>query len=112
MLRNIKITYTDDIKSLNREISIRRKKLDEKCRERYSKFTEKEIKELLVYKKWYASLQNGIQNLYITAANNLSGRITELAVRYENTLTELTQQEHDLECKVAAHLKEMGFTYE
>ncbi len=106
------VAYTNDIKNLNREISARKKKLDEKCRERYSKFTEQEIKDLLVHKKWYASLQDGIQNLYVTAANNLSKRIVELAERYENTLTELTQQEHDLECKVTAHLKEMGFTYE
>jgi type I restriction enzyme M protein len=106
------VAYTDDIKNLNREISARKKKLDEKCRERYSKFTEQEIKDLLVHKKWYASLQDGIQNLYVTAATNFSKRIVELAERYENTLTELTQQEHDLECKVTAHLKKMGFTYE
>jgi type I restriction enzyme M protein len=105
-------TYIDKvakIKALNKEIKTLNEKLDMQCRKRYDSLTEKEIKDLLINKKWYASLQDGIQNLYVSAANNLSKRIVELTERYECTLRELSQKEKALEDTVTEHLKEMGF---
>ena len=73
--------------------------------------TEDEIKELLVNKKWYYSIYDGIDALYTSISHNLSARITELAERYESTLPEIEKEVADYEAKVKAHLKQMGFAW-
>ena len=97
------------IKAQKKTIAELKKTLDEKCRARYSSFTKEEIIELLVNRKWYKSLEDGIQNLCIAAANNLTKRIVELYERYENTMGELTQELAENENEVAKHLAQMGF---
>ena len=101
--------YEASIKLQKKTVADLKKTLDENCRQRYSTFTPDEIKELLVNRKWYKTLDDGIQNLYITVANHLTKRIVELYERYENTMPELTTQLASLEEEVAKHLEEMGF---
>ena len=103
------IELESSIKQQKKSINELKKKLDENCRARYASFTDEEIKDLLVNRKWYKTLEDGIQNLYITVANQLTRRITELYERYESTLPELTKELEEEEKEVAAHLKEMGF---
>ena len=71
--------------------------------------TDEEIKGLLVKHKWYKTIEDGIQNLYVTVANHLTKRIVELYERYKNTLPELTAKLAEEEKAVAAHLAAMGF---
>ena len=87
------------------------KALDEKVKAKYAVLTEDEIKELLVNKKWYYSIYDGIDALYTAISHNLSARITELAERYESTLPELEDKVTEYEAKVKAHLKQMGFAW-
>ena len=103
------IELESSIKQQKKSIKELKKKLDENCRARYASFTDEEIKDLLVNRKWYKTLEDGIQNLYVTVANQLTRRITELYERYESTLPELTKELEEEEKEVAAHLKEMGF---
>ncbi len=103
------IELESSIKQQKKSINELKKKLDENCRARYASFTDEEIKDLLVNRKWYKTLEDGIQNLYVTVANQLTRRITELYERYESTLPELTKELEEEEKEVAAHLKEMGF---
>ena len=101
--------YEASIKAQKKTVADLKKTLDENCRQRYSTFTVDEVKDLLVNRKWYKTLDDGIQNLYITVANHLTKRIVELYERYENTMPELTTQLASLEEEVAKHLEEMGF---
>ena len=87
------------------------KALEEKVKAKYAVLTEDEIKELLVNKKWYYSIYDGIDALYTSISHNLSARITELAERYESTLPELEKEVAEYEAKVKAHLKQMGFEW-
>ena len=103
------IELESSIKQQKKSINELKKKLDENCRARYASFTDEEIKDLLVNRKWYKTLEDGIQNLYVTVANQLTRRITELYERYESTLPELTKELKEEEKEVAAHLNEMGF---
>ena len=103
------IELESSIKQQKKSINELKKKLDENCRARYASFTDEEIKDLLVNRKWYKTLEDGIQNLYVTVANQLTRRITELYERYESTLPELTKELEEEEKEVAAHLNEMGF---
>lgn len=88
-----------------------KKALDEKTKERYALLTDDEIKVLIVNRKWYYSIFEGIKALYSATSNCLTGRITELAERYENTLPELEKSVAEYEIKVAEHLKRMGFAW-
>lgn len=101
--------YEASIKLQKKTVADLKKTLDENCRQRYNTFTADEVKDLLVNRKWYKTLDDGIQNLYITVANHLTKRIVELYERYENTMPELTTQLASLEEEVAKHLEEMGF---
>ena len=102
-------TYEASIKSQKKTIADLKKKLDENCRKRYDSFTDSEITDLLVNRKWFKTIDQGIQNLYVTVANHFTKRIVELYERYENTLPELTEKLAEEEKEVAAHLAQMGF---
>lgn len=103
------VDYESSIKSQKKHITELKKVLDDNCRNRYETFTDEEIKDLLVNRKWYKAIDDGIQNLYVTVANHLTKRIVELYERYENTLSELTSKLAEEEKVVFGHLKQMGF---
>lgn len=103
------VDYESSIKSQKKHITELKKVLDDNCRNRYKTFTDEEIKDLLVNRKWYKAIDDGIQNLYITVANYLTKRIVELYERYENTLPELTSKLAEEEKVVFGHLTQMGF---
>ena len=104
-----KATKAMTLVDVSTKITELKKSLDENCRKRYDTFTDEEIKDLLVNRKWYKTIEEGIQNLYVTVANHLTKRIVELYERYENTLPELTAKLAEEEKEVAAHLEAMGF---
>lgn len=85
--------------------------LEQHLKAKYAVLTEDEIKELLVNKKWYYSIFDGIDALYTSISHNLSARITELAERYESTLPELEKEVSKYDAKLKDHLKRMGFTW-
>ena len=85
--------------------------LDEKCKAKYAELTIEEIKELLVNRKWYYTIFEGIKALYVTTSHEIAGRIAELAERYEDTLTSLESDVDAYEAKVKAHLERMGFVW-
>ena len=96
--------YTKLIKDLNVA-------LDEVCKAKYAELTIDEIKELLVNRKWYYTIFEGIKALYVTTSHEIAGRVSELAERYENTLPSLESDVESYEAKVKAHLERMGFVW-
>ncbi|MBL4937786.1 type I restriction-modification system subunit M [Clostridium sp. YIM B02515] len=85
--------------------------LDKKCRNRYKTLTDEEIMDLLVNRKWFYTICNGIEELYSAISHRLANRIIELAERYEDTLPELSTKVEDYEAKVKSHLERMGFAW-
>ena len=85
--------------------------LEEKVKVKYALLTDEEILELLVNRKWYYSIFEGIKALYVTASHNMANRIIELAERYEYDLPYLAKEAELLEAKVKAHLERMGFVW-
>lgn len=79
--------------------------LEEKVRAKYALLTDEEILDLLVNRKWYATIFEGIKALYVTTSHQMTNRIVELVERYEDTLPELSAAVADYESKVKAHLK-------
>ena len=70
-----------------------------------------EIKELLVNKKWYYSIFDGIDALYVAISHSITDHIVELAERYEDTLPTLSALVDDYEARVKSHLERMGFKW-
>ena len=101
----------DKVKEFNKLVKELTIALDEKVCGKYADLTLDEIKELLVNRKWYYSIFEGIKALYITASHNMANRIIELAERYEYDLPWLSQEAEVLEAKVKAHLERMGFAW-
>lgn len=85
--------------------------LEEKVKEKYTVLTVEEIKELLVNKKWYYSIFDGIDALYVAISHSITNRIVELAERYEDTLPVLSATVEDYEARVRSHLERMGFVW-
>lgn len=85
--------------------------LEEKVKAKYAELTVEEIKELLVNKKWYYSIFDGIDALYAAISHGITDRIMELAERYEDTLPTLSFLVDDYEAKVKSHLERMGFVW-
>ncbi len=85
------------------------KTLDDKVKEKYAVLSEADVKKLLVNNKWSFDIFDGIESLYETTSHKIASRMTELAERYEKTLSELENEVSDYEKKVKAHLREMGY---
>ena len=85
--------------------------LEIKVKAKYAVLNVEEIKELLVNKKWYGSIFDGINALYMTISNTITHRVVELAERYEKTLPEISKKVDDYEYKVKSHLERMGFIW-
>ncbi len=85
--------------------------LDENVRAKYSELTDSDILELLVNRKWYYTLFNGLDALYTEVSHCLANRLLELAERYEETLPNLERKVATYEVKVKEHLERMGFKW-
>lgn len=98
-------------KDQNKLVKTLQTALDEKCRNHYISLTDEEIIDLLVNHKWFNTIANGIEVLYIAISHRLADRTLTLVDRYEDTLPQLSETVEDLEGKVKAHLERMGFTW-
>lgn len=85
--------------------------LDKKTREQYAELTDEQIMELLLNRKWYKSLVNGVYTLYTAVNHRIADRVTELADRYEKTMPQLEAEVSEIESKVKSHLERMGFKW-
>lgn len=97
--------------ALKRQIKEAEASLDALVYAHYPTMSQKEVKELVVDKKWLASLKATIQNEVERASRTLSGRITELTDRYKDPLPEINANVIRCEDKVNRHLERMGFTW-
>lgn len=97
--------------SLKKSLKAKEAELDELTLAKYKTLTEAEVRTLVVDDKWIASLEAAIQTEIDAISQRLTGRVKELAERYENTLGELDRQTQGLEEKVAAHLENMGLVW-
>jgi type I restriction enzyme M protein len=85
--------------------------LQEKLRAQYAKLTVEQAREIVVHDKWLAALRAGVQAELGRVSSALTGRVRELAERYEQPLPALEQEAEALQAKVNAHLERMGFAW-
>lgn len=76
---------------------------------KYANMTEDDIKRLVIEKKWFATLSVRLDGEMQRIGQQLTSKVSALAERYAQTLPEIDAEIADLETKVAAHLKQMGY---
>lgn len=77
---------------------------------KYAAFTETEVIDLVVEKKWIATITAMIQSEMQQVTQRLTADITVIVERYEQTLSVIDTDVADLEAKVNSHLAKMGFS--
>ncbi|MBU1189360.1 MAG: N-6 DNA methylase [Gammaproteobacteria bacterium] len=85
--------------------------LDQLAYEKYPELSEDEIKTLVVDDKWLTALETAVQNELERVSQTLTGRVRQLAERYETPLPQLSQQVEVLSARVDEHLKTMGVAW-
>ena len=75
---------------------------------KYGKLEESAIREMTVNEKWISSVRSALVREIDDVVSRLSGRIAELAQRYETALPELVALTEDRSKRVAKHLEAMG----
>ena len=88
-----------------------RQALDEQIMAKYATLSDDEIHSLLIDKKWFFGVYDGVDGRYEGLTSEFVNRVNELVSRYEATLPQLTSQSAELESRVLDHLKEMGFAW-
>jgi type I restriction enzyme M protein len=76
---------------------------------KYEQLTEADIKTLVVENKWIATLATAVQGELDRVSQTLTGRIRELAERYDSPLPQIVDEVAALSSKVDEHLNKMGF---
>jgi len=110
-------TLTEYLGLMNKEADFKKKikesevELDKQLLTKYKSLTEDELKVLVVEDKWMTSLHNSVTNEMERISQKLTGRIKELAERYEQPLPSLSNEVQELTKKVDNHLQKMGFDW-
>ncbi|MEZ1440525.1 N-6 DNA methylase [Pseudomonas shirazica] len=94
----------------SKKIKAAQKLLDAKVLAHFANLSEAELKTLVIDDKWLATLQADVQTELDRVSQALSGRIRQLAERYDTPLPALNAEVEALETKVNAHLMKMGFS--
>ena len=81
--------------------------LIEKVANKYQKLTRQEVVELVVDDKWIETLATAVQGELDRVSQTLTGRIREIAERYEAPLPNLMSEVAELSMRVDEHLKKM-----
>jgi len=82
-----------------------------KLTDKYNALTETETRSLVIEKKWFDTLSERLNTEMQQISQNLTTRGSELAERYEQTLSEIDGEIVELEEKVKGHLQKMGFVW-
>jgi type I restriction enzyme M protein len=85
--------------------------LDTKTVKHYAKLTDSEIKLLVVEHKWLAVLRDDVTSELDRVSHALTGRVKLLTERYMTPPQKLSNSIQELQAKVDAHLKLMGFSW-
>lgn len=97
-------------KAIDKKLKEKKAALTEAVAAKYAAFTETEVIDLVVEKKWIATITAMIQSEMQQVTQRLTADITVIVERYEQTLSVIDTDVADLEAKVNSHLAKMGFS--
>jgi type I restriction enzyme M protein len=94
---------------INKQIKEAESALEKKVLAKYKTLSIEDVKVLVVDDKWLARIEQDVQSEMQRISQRLTGRIKELAERYDETLPGLEDDVAKMEKKVRGHLAKMGF---
>jgi len=83
--------------------------LEKKLIDKYLEVTLKEVKTLVVERKWMDEFEKRATSEVNRLSRRLAGRVKELAERYKDTLPKIEKEVEMLTVKTDEYLKKMGF---
>lgn len=98
-------------KEVDKEVKEKKQALTLLVANKYAALTEEETKQLVVDKKWLATIYAMIHSEMQQVTQQLTSEVISVAERYEQTLADMDKEVEEYERKVATHLKEMGFEF-
>ncbi len=90
------------------KIKVAQEALQEALDTKYDELTEGEVKILVVDDKWFATLAAAVKGELDRVSRTLTGRIRQLAERYETPLPQIVEEVAALAARVDGHLNRMG----
>jgi type I restriction enzyme M protein len=111
-LLNTYLDLLDQEAEARKRVKDTQKALDAKVAAQYKHLSEDEVKTLVVDDKWLATLASHVQDELNRVSQALTGRVKELAERYDTPLPTLIEDVKVLSSKVDEHLKMMGFVWQ
>ncbi|MBK9214667.1 MAG: hypothetical protein IPM59_03575 [Chloracidobacterium sp.] len=105
------LRLTDLISGLKKKLKEAESELDALAYAKYRTLTDDDVKQLVVDDKWLASLSIAINGEVDHISQQLTGRVKELAERYDTPLPQMVERTAELETKVNGHLKRMGYSW-
>jgi type I restriction enzyme M protein len=88
------------------------KELERQVVAKHPALSLEEIKTLLVERKWMDALAARVTGEVDRISQMLTGRITELTLRYAEPISKIAEDVEQATAKVDAHLKHMGFVWQ
>lgn len=105
------LKLVEEVSEKDKKIKELKEELDKKVMIKYKELSEDEIKEIVIQDKWMKVLYEATQELLDGISQSLTGRIVELAQRYEEPMSQIEAEVEELTSKVDEHLKRMGFQW-
>ncbi|MHB8210122.1 MAG: type I restriction-modification system subunit M [Acidithiobacillus sp.] len=95
----------------NKKVKEAQKALSAKVNAQYGQLDCKAVKDIVVEDKWLNALAEDVQAELDRVSQALTGRVKELAERYDKPLPELEAEVETLAAQVDGHLEKMGFVW-
>jgi len=102
------ILLQENVKDAKKELKSAEEKLQRTLVAKYPLLTVDEIKALVVDDKWLTVLASDVQSELDRVSQTLTGRIRQLAERYNTPLPKLVRETECLAARVQEHLEKMG----
>ena len=101
----------DAEKDAKAKLKAAEEELNAKIAAKYGELTLEEIQSLVIDDKWLQHAATSADAELQRMLNTLTGRLKELATRYDQTLPDLTEDVSEKAHTVESHLKKMGLTW-
>ena len=105
------LVFFEEEAKIKKEAKEERKKLELIVWAKYKTLTMDEIQQIVLDLKWLGTLNEAVNTEMNAINQRLTGRIKEIADRYEFTLGSIDNTAKKLEGKVSAHLEKMGLVW-
>ncbi|WP_029888968.1 type I restriction-modification system subunit M [Polycyclovorans algicola] len=105
------LKLSEQISADKKRLKAAEAELDALAYAKYPDLSEAEIKALVIDDKWMATIAADVQGELARVSQTLTGRIRELAERYDTPLPQLTDEVAVLSARVEQHLVRMGVSW-